>query len=319
MRAISRFASFSRALFSSAPVADWKRRLNSSFRRSANASASSWSVMSLMSLAFKEIRLPLHELRLQRQLRPGKAQRFLRELLRHAGELEHDSAGLDHGDPVLGGALARAHARFRRLLRRRLVGEDVDPDLAAALDLARHRDSRCLDLPVGDPAGLERLQAEVAELHGRLALRVAASAAALVLAVFRLLREEHYSSAFSCFVGSSVCCFGVVLSGASATGGGVVETSGSTCGCSRPSADFAFSSVRGRSTLSWPRARSRGAPPRPPRPPPPPRPPWPPRPRRDGRTGPRPSRSRWRSRPLSREAPSPSTFARRRRAWSCSP
>src|SRR5881394_3947901 len=191
MRAISRFASFSRALFSSAPVADWKRRLNSSFRRSANASASSWSVMSLMSLAFKEIRLPLHELRLQRQLRPGQAQRFLRELLRHAGELEHDSAGLDHGDPVLGGALARAHARLRRLLRRRLVGEDVDPDLAAALDLARHRDSRCLDLSVGDPAAVDRLQAVLAELHLDLAARDATPAPAMLLAVFDALGREH--------------------------------------------------------------------------------------------------------------------------------
>src|SRR5439155_26179198 len=47
IRAISRFASFSRALFSSAPVADWKRRLNSSWRRSCNAFSSSSSLMSL--------------------------------------------------------------------------------------------------------------------------------------------------------------------------------------------------------------------------------------------------------------------------------
>src|SRR6185312_1060447 len=139
-------------------------------------------------------------------------------------------------DPVLRRALARAHPRLGRLLRRRLVREDVDPDLAAALDLPRHGNSGCLDLPVGDPAGLERLQAVVAELHGRLALRVATPAAALVLAVLGLLREKHYSSAFSCLVGSSVCCFGVVVSGASATGAGVVSTCLSTGGCSRPSA-----------------------------------------------------------------------------------
>src|SRR5947209_2742388 len=41
MRAISRFASFRRAVFSSAPVADWKRRLNRSCRRSASAPSSS--------------------------------------------------------------------------------------------------------------------------------------------------------------------------------------------------------------------------------------------------------------------------------------
>src|SRR2546423_2724891 len=191
MRAISRFASFSRALFSSAPVADWKRRLNSSWRRSCNAFSSSSSVMSVKSLAFKEIRLPLHELRLDRELRPGEAQRFLRERLRHPGELEHDAARLDHRNPMLRRALPRAHAGLGGLLRRRLVGEDVDPDLAAALDLSRHRDPGSLDLPVGDPAGLERLQTEVSELHGRLALRVAAPAASLVLPELRLLRKEH--------------------------------------------------------------------------------------------------------------------------------
>src|SRR5215213_3158367 len=52
MRAISRFASLRRAGFSSAPVADWKRRLNSSCRLSASAFSSSSSVMSLSCLAF---------------------------------------------------------------------------------------------------------------------------------------------------------------------------------------------------------------------------------------------------------------------------
>src|SRR5918994_1219058 len=159
MRAISRFASFSRALFSSAPVADWKRRSNNSLRRSCNAFSSSSSVMSLMSLALKEIRLPFHEFRFEGELRPGEAERFLRERLRNAGELEHHPARLDHGHPVLGRALARAHPGLSGLLRRGLVREDVDPDLAAALDLARHRNSGSLDLTVGHPTGLERLEA----------------------------------------------------------------------------------------------------------------------------------------------------------------
>src|SRR5207253_146115 len=63
--------------------------------------------------------------------------------------------------------------------------------LATALDLARHRNSGRLDLPVRDPTGLERLQAVIAELHRRLALRITAPAAALVLAELRLLREQH--------------------------------------------------------------------------------------------------------------------------------
>src|SRR5262245_16938448 len=191
MRAISRFASFRRAGFSSAPVADWNRRLNSSCRRSASAFSSSSSDMSLISLAFKEIRLPLDELRLDRKLGSGEAQRLLGERLRHTGELEHHAAGLDYGDPVLRRALARPHPVFGGLVRNGLVVEDVDPDVAAALDLARHRDSGSLDLAVGDPAVFERLDPEVAELHVRLALGLAATASPLELPVLGLLGKQH--------------------------------------------------------------------------------------------------------------------------------
>src|SRR5581483_9205604 len=195
IRAISRFVSFSRALFSSAPVTDWKRRLNSSCRRSTSRCSSSSSVRSLNSLGLvKELGLPFHDLRLDGQLLARELQRVLRERLRHTGELEHDAARLDHGHPALGRALAGAHAGLGRLLRIRLVGEDVDPDLAAALDLARHGDTSRLDLAVGDPAPLGRLQAVVTELHGRLALRLAGTAAAMDLAELRLLRHQHGST-----------------------------------------------------------------------------------------------------------------------------
>src|SRR6185369_10435618 len=66
---------------------------------------------------------------------------------------------------LLGRALALAHARFLRLLGDRLVREHARPDLAAAGDEARHRDARRLDLAVGQPAGLERLEPVVAERH----------------------------------------------------------------------------------------------------------------------------------------------------------
>src|SRR5205807_8916672 len=137
--------------------------------------------MSLSSLALKEIGLPLHELGLDRQLAPGKAQSLLRQWLGHARELEHDAAGLDDRDPVLRGALAGAHARLGRLLADRLVREDVDPDLPAALDLSGHGDAGRLDLAVRDPAGLHGLDAEVPELDARLALGNASPAAALLL------------------------------------------------------------------------------------------------------------------------------------------
>src|SRR5579884_3678007 len=250
MRAISRFAWVSRAEFSSAPVTDWKRRLKSSCRVSASFCSSSASVICRNSLVLlKEIRLPLHDLRAHGELLAGEAERLARERLRHARELEHDATGLDHGDPAFRVALARSHPRLGRLRRDGLVGEDVDPDLAAALDLARHRDPGRLDLAVGDPAGVEGLEPVVAELDGRLAARIAGAPAAMHLAELGLLRHEHQLSpsffvfrvprlGFSCegspdctsLVGSSTCCFGVVVSGASATSCGVTSTCGSMTG-----------------------------------------------------------------------------------------
>src|SRR6185437_9525637 len=195
IRAISRFASFRRAVFSSAPVTDWNRRLNSSCRRSARRCSRSSSDRSRSSLGLvKELSLSLHDLGLDGQLLAREAERFLRQRLRDARELEHHASGLDHGDPALGRALAGAHAGLGRLLREALVGEDVDPDLAAALDLARHRDTGGLDLAVRDPAAVDRLQAVVAELHRRLTLRVAATATAVHLAELRLLRHQHQAS-----------------------------------------------------------------------------------------------------------------------------
>src|SRR5205823_100850 len=192
MRAISRLVSFRRAEFSRAPVTDWKRRLKSSCRRSVRRWSSSSSVNSRSSLGLvKELSLSLHDFRAHRQLLSRQAKRFLRQRLGHAGQLEHHAPGLDHGDPALGRPLAGAHAGLRRLLRVRLVGEDVDPDLAAALDLARHRDTSRLDLAVRDPAAIHGLQAVVAELNRRLALRLAPAPAAMDLPELRLLRHEH--------------------------------------------------------------------------------------------------------------------------------
>src|SRR5215211_85933 len=242
-----------RAVFSSAPVAIWKRRLNKFSRLSARRRTSSSSESSLSSLALKEVSLSLHELRLDGKLHPGEAHGLPGKRLRHTGELEHDAAGLDHGDPVLWRALAGAHAGLGGLLRHWLVREDVDPDLAAALDVPRHGDASRLDLAVGDPAGIQRLEAVVPEVDLLLALRVTATAPALLLAKLRLAGHQHQDSAssspdFSSLVGSSTCCFCVVGSGASATGAGVVSTWGSTTGCSRPSAETPWSSVRGFST-----------------------------------------------------------------------
>src|SRR5205807_337489 len=88
----------------------------------------------------------------------------------------HDPAGFDDGDPALGVALAGAHTGLGGLLGDGLVREHVDPDLAAALDLASHGDARSLDLAVGDPGALERLEPVIAELHAHAAARPPRSA-----------------------------------------------------------------------------------------------------------------------------------------------
>src|SRR6187200_871749 len=183
-----------RAVFSSAPVAIWKRRLNKFSRLSARRRSSSSSDSSLSSLALKEISLSLHELRLDGQLHPGEAHGLAGERFGHAGELEHDAAGFDHGHPVLVRALARAHAGLGGLLRHRLVGEDVDPDFAATLDVTRHGDTSRFDLAVRHPARVERLQSVVPEVHLLLALRIAATASPLLLAELGLARHQHQDS-----------------------------------------------------------------------------------------------------------------------------
>jgi hypothetical protein len=70
-----------------------------------------------------------------------------------------------------------------------LVGEDVDPDLPATFDLAGHRDAGGLDLAVGDPAAVERLQPVLAEGDRAAALGVAAHPAAHLFAVLDPLRH----------------------------------------------------------------------------------------------------------------------------------
>src|SRR3989442_14373744 len=92
--------------------------------------------------------LPLHELRLDRQLGGRERQRLARQILGDPFELEHHPARLHHRHPPFGIPLALPHTGLRRLLRDRLVGEQPDPHLAAPLHLARERHARRLDLAV---------------------------------------------------------------------------------------------------------------------------------------------------------------------------
>ena len=65
-------------------------------------------------LALKEISLALHELRPDRQLLAREAERLFGELLGDAGELEHDAARLDDGDPALRASPCRSPSASRR-------------------------------------------------------------------------------------------------------------------------------------------------------------------------------------------------------------
>src|SRR5258705_4999791 len=188
-RARSRLADVTPAVFSSSPVASWKRSPKTSLRTVLMRWTSSSSCRSRSSLAVTGLDLlALDEFCAHRQLVAGQAHRLAGQRLGHAGQLEHHAARLDDRHPALGRALAGAHAGLGRLLGDGLVGIDVDPHLAAALDLAGHRDSRRFDLAVGEPAGVERLDAVLAELHLGLAARDARAAPAVLLAVLDALR-----------------------------------------------------------------------------------------------------------------------------------
>src|SRR5664279_4639280 len=122
---------------------------------------------------------------------PREAEGFARCLLVDAFHLEHDPGGLDDAHPSFGRALALADSGFRRLLRDRLVGEDTDPELPAALHVALDRDAGRFDLARREPARLERLQPVLPERELRALVRGSAHAAALLLPVLDLRRHQH--------------------------------------------------------------------------------------------------------------------------------
>src|SRR5262245_50802238 len=171
-RARSRLACCTREGFLATPMESWKRRLNSSSVSSRTFCSSSSPFMSRHAEAFivfwggataapppapptglrrskrhcrscQSSQGPGtgHELGLDADLLRGKAEALARRSLVHALHLVHDPAGLHHGDPELGVALALAHARLCGLLGHRLVREDADEDLPAALDAPGERDA----------------------------------------------------------------------------------------------------------------------------------------------------------------------------------
>src|SRR4051812_15369651 len=192
MRAMSRRTMRTRPVFSSCPVARWKRRLNCSFL-SFSSSSESWSgVIARTSSAFISLlHDALDEARPDRKLGRGKRERFLGELERDAVHLEQNAARLHPRDPQLDAALARSHADFKRLLGDRHVGKHPDPHAPRALHVTRERAARRLDLTRCDAFGLHRLEAVFAEGEILSAGRLAVDAAFVRFAELGFDRWHH--------------------------------------------------------------------------------------------------------------------------------
>src|SRR5690349_18428014 len=138
--------------------------------------------------------MPFDDRGAEGQLRRGERECLARDFFRDAGNLVKEFAGLDLGDPVLDVALALTLPHFERLLGDRLVGKHANPNVAAALDEARHRAPRRLDLASRQLAAVERLQAVVAKRDGVAALGQATVAALELLAEFCAFRLQHVLS-----------------------------------------------------------------------------------------------------------------------------
>src|SRR5688572_12144835 len=197
---MSRRTSRTREVFSSWPVARWKRRLNCSFF-SDRSSSCSWSgviVLRSENLCFvfigpSSLGDALDEARADRQLRRAEAQRLAGHVLRHAVDLEHDAAWLDARRPVFGRALAGTHAHLGRLGRDRHIREDADPHPPGALHGARDGAAGGLDLARVDALRLEGLESELAEVEIRAALGRPVDAAFELLAELGFLGLQHGS------------------------------------------------------------------------------------------------------------------------------
>src|SRR4029077_17495839 len=163
-RARSRRAIATRAGFLATPIESWNLRLKSSSPISCAFCCTSSSDISRHLAAFmvaSERPRTGHELGLDPDLLRGQAKPLLGRHLVHALHLVHDPAGLDHRDPELRVALALAHPVLGRLLGHRLFGGSAGERSPPPVDAAGERHPRRLDLTVGHPARLERLEPEL--------------------------------------------------------------------------------------------------------------------------------------------------------------
>src|SRR5476649_2821289 len=190
MRAMSRRSTRMRPVFSTWPLARWKRRLNCSFLRPESWVLSSSALLARKSSALDEALAAVvflaffgaaflafvaisnssqpgtrDELGRDREFCLAQTHGFLGGRQIDAVDLEQDAARLDLGHPEFRRALARTHAHFGGLLGHRHVREDADPDAAGALHFARDGAARRLDLARIQPFRLQRLEAIGAEVQ----------------------------------------------------------------------------------------------------------------------------------------------------------
>src|SRR5580704_1219719 len=193
------------------PIAIWNRSRNICSRASVACFFSSALSSSRTLSAFISSSLPAEavfardHLGGDGQLLRCQAHCFSRDLSRNAFHFKKNLARPDHAHPLFRRALAFTHTGFSRFLGDRLVRKHSNPNLAAALDRTRHSDTSRFDLPVGDPAALQRLQTVVAERQAGPAPGLSGHAAALLFAKFHLFGHQHgYISVIPVFRPSAV-------------------------------------------------------------------------------------------------------------------
>src|SRR5690606_18916236 len=107
MRAISLRTCLTRAVFSSWPVAFWKRRLNCSFFSEPSSSFSSSRVFALTSDAFISTTLlfgnALDKARAYGKLGGAETKCLTCDIFRHAVDFKHHATWLDASCPVING------------------------------------------------------------------------------------------------------------------------------------------------------------------------------------------------------------------------
>jgi hypothetical protein len=101
---------------------------------------------------------------LKAQFGRSAAQGVLGKLSWHVTDFEKYSAGADNGDPMVDSAFTFTHTHFSRLFCHRLIWENSDPHFTTALEITVDRNAASFDLLVSDPATLEHLDTEFAEV-----------------------------------------------------------------------------------------------------------------------------------------------------------